>query len=165
MTSFWHPFADMARRRDAGGELVLVRGEGAHVWDDARTALPRCDRRRSGTATSATAATEIADAAAAQMRELAAYSTFGDLTNRPAAALAERVAALAPVAGSKVFLTSGGSDSIDTADQDGPPLLAAASGEPERTHPDPPRAGLPRHAHGGHVARRHPRRTRRATAR
>ena len=31
------------------------------------------------------------------MRTLAAYSTFGDLTNRPALDLAERVAALAPV--------------------------------------------------------------------
>ncbi len=37
------------------------------------------------------------------------------MTNRPASELAERVATLAPVAGSKVFLTSGGSDSIDTA--------------------------------------------------
>ena len=59
--------------------------------------------------------TEIADAAAAQMRRLPAYSTFGDLTNRPADELASRIAALAPVPGSKVFLTSGGSDSIDTA--------------------------------------------------
>jgi putrescine---pyruvate transaminase len=58
---------------------------------------------------------EIAEAAAAQMIELPAYSTFGDMTNGPASELAERVAALAPVAGSKVFLTSGGSDSIDTA--------------------------------------------------
>jgi adenosylmethionine-8-amino-7-oxononanoate aminotransferase len=49
------------------------------------------------------------------MRELPAYSTFGDLTNPPAEALATRVAHMAPVAGSKVFLTSGGSDSIDTA--------------------------------------------------
>ena len=46
---------------------------------------------------------------------LPAYSTFGDLTNGPAEELADRVASLAPVAGSKVFLTSGGSDSIDTA--------------------------------------------------
>ena len=58
---------------------------------------------------------EIAEAAQTQLRDLPAYSTFGDLTNAPAMELAERVAALAPVEGSKVFLTSGGSDSIDTA--------------------------------------------------
>ena len=72
--------------------------------------------RPSGTATSATGAREIADAVAAQMHELAAYSTFGDLSN-PAGASSSPSGcpALAPVPDSKVFLTSGGSDSIDTA--------------------------------------------------
>jgi putrescine aminotransferase len=113
MASFWHPFADMAAV-EAGGELTLVRGEGVHVWDeagrrylDATASLWYCNvgwGRR-----------EIAEAVAAQMIDLPSYSTFGDMTNRPASELAERVATLAPVAGSKVFLTSGGSDSIDTA--------------------------------------------------
>jgi putrescine aminotransferase len=110
---FWHPFADMAAL-EAGGELVLVRGDGAHVWDDAG--------RRYHDATAALwycnvgfGRTEIADAVSAQMRELPSYSAFGDLSNRPAAELAERIAAFAPVPGSKVFFTSGGSDSVDTA--------------------------------------------------
>jgi putrescine---pyruvate transaminase len=113
MSSLWHPFADMAAVQESG-ELVLVRGEGARVWDEAGTryldataSLWYCNvgwGRR-----------EIAQAVAAQMELLPAYSTFGDMTNRPASELAERVAALAPVPGSKVFLTSGGSDSIDTA--------------------------------------------------
>jgi putrescine---pyruvate transaminase len=113
MSSFWHPFADMGAV-EAGGELTIVRGDGVYVWDDsgrryldATASLWYCNvgwGRR-----------EIAEAAAAQMVELPAYSTFGDMTNRPASELAERVAALAPMAGSKVFLTSGGSDSIDTA--------------------------------------------------
>ena len=59
--------------------------------------------------------TELADAAAAQMRKVAAYSTFGDYVTAPTVELAERLAGIAPVPGSKVFLTSGGSDSIDTA--------------------------------------------------
>jgi len=113
MSSLWHPFADMAAvQRD--GELTLVRGRGAHVWDDAG--------RRYLDATASLwycnvgwGRTEIADAVAAQMAELPAYSTFGDIANRPATELADRVASIAPVAGSKVFLTSGGSDSIDTA--------------------------------------------------
>lgn len=111
--TFWHPFADMAAVV-AQGELILERGEGCTVWDtegrrylDATASLWYCNvgwGRR-----------EIADAVAAQMSSLPAYSTFGDLANRPALELAERVAGLAPVTGSKVFLTSGGSDSIDTA--------------------------------------------------
>jgi adenosylmethionine-8-amino-7-oxononanoate aminotransferase len=49
------------------------------------------------------------------LRKIAHFSTFGNYTNDVTNALAERLAALAPVPGSKVFLTSGGSDSIDTA--------------------------------------------------
>ena len=113
MTSFWHPFADMAAI-EAAGETTIVRGRGSHIWDaegnrylDATAGLWFCNVGH-GRA-------EIAAAADRQMRELSAYHTFGDLTNPPTAALAERVASLAPVANSKVFLTSGGSDSIDTA--------------------------------------------------
>ena len=113
MSAFWHPFADM-HSLEEHGVTTIVRGDGAYVFDDAG--------RRYLDATASLwycnvgwGRAEIADAAAEQMRELAAYSTFGDLMNRPAEALAERVAALAPVAESKVFLTSGGSDSIDTA--------------------------------------------------
>jgi adenosylmethionine-8-amino-7-oxononanoate aminotransferase len=113
VTRFWHSFADMAAvERD--GELVLDRGEGAYVWDergnrylDATAALWYCNV--------GFGREEIAEAAAAQMKRLAAYSTFGDNANRPAIELAERVAALAPMPDSRVFLTSGGSDSIDTA--------------------------------------------------
>jgi adenosylmethionine-8-amino-7-oxononanoate aminotransferase len=49
------------------------------------------------------------------MREVAAYNNYGDLTTAAASELAERVAALAPVAGSKVFFCSGGSDAVDSA--------------------------------------------------
>jgi putrescine aminotransferase len=113
MGRFWHSFADMSSI-EANGELVVERGEGVHIWDergkrylDATAALWYCNVGYGRD--------EIADAAAAQLRTLPAYTTFGDLSNRPAIELCERVAALAPVADSKVFLTSGGSDSIDTA--------------------------------------------------
>ena len=130
MTALWHPFADMgAVERD--GELVLARGQGARVWDemgreylDATAGLWFANvghGRR-----------EIADAVGAQAARLAAHHTFGDLANRPALALAERVASIAPVAGSKVFFTSGGSDSVDSAVK-----LArrywSQVGEPQRT--------------------------------
>lgn len=112
-THLWHPFADMAAV-DARGELVLASGEGAYVTDeagrrylDATASLWYCNvghGRR-----------EIADAVAAQLSVLAAYSTFGDTATRPTLDLADRLAAMAPMAGARVFFTSGGSDAVDTA--------------------------------------------------
>ncbi len=113
MGSYWHPFADMAGV-SASGPLVVASGHGAWVTDeggrrylDATAALWYCNVGH-GRA-------ELGAAAAAQMSTLAAYTTFGDYATRPTLDLAERLAAIAPVPGSKVFLTSGGSDSVDTA--------------------------------------------------
>ncbi len=113
MSTFWHSFADM-HAVQTGGELVVDRGEGVHVWDeggkryvDATAALWYCNVGYGRE--------EIAEAVHRQLSRLPAYSTFGNLSNRPAVELAERVGSFAPVEGSKVFLTSGGSDSIDTA--------------------------------------------------
>ena len=90
MTSYWHPFADMGAV-EAGGELAIVRGEGAYVFDrggtryfDATARLWYCNVGH-GRA-------EIADAAARQLRELAAYNNYGDPTTPAASELAERVA-------------------------------------------------------------------------
>src|SRR3954454_10225051 len=95
--------------------LTIVRGEGALVWDDTgreyvdvTAALWVCNIGH-GRA-------ELADAAARQMREVAAYHTFGPFTNPRAEELAQRVAALSPLDEAKVFFTAGGgSDAIDTA--------------------------------------------------
>lgn len=113
MTKLWHAFADMSVVNDKG-PFVLTRGEGIHVWDESG------NRYLDATAglwfaNVGFGRQEIADAVRAQMMELPAYSTFGDFSNPPAEMLADRVAAIAPVPGSKVFLTSGGSDSIETA--------------------------------------------------
>ena len=112
-SSFWHSFADMqAVTRD--GPLVLERGEGVHVWDttgrrylDAAAGLWNCNVGH-GRA-------EIGEAVARQVAQLATYSTFGDYSNTRAEELAERVAALAPIPDAAVFLTSGGSDAVDSA--------------------------------------------------
>ncbi len=127
---FWHPFADMGAV--AGAPFVLARGEDVWVWDE--------DGRRYLDATASLwcanvghGRPEIADAVARQLRALDTYSTFGDLANRPALELCERLAALAPAPGSRVFLGSGGGDAIETAAK-----VARAgfqlSGQPERTH-------------------------------
>ena len=98
----------------SGHELVLARGEGAYLFDesgrrlfDAPASLWYCNVGH-GRA-------EIADAVAAQMRQLEAYSNFEHLATRPTLDLAERVAAMTPLGDAKVFFTSGGSDAIETA--------------------------------------------------
>jgi adenosylmethionine-8-amino-7-oxononanoate aminotransferase len=113
MGALWHPFSDMgAVERD--GEFVVSRGDGAYVFD------PEGNRYLDATAglwftNVGHGRQELAEAAAEQMSKVAAYSTFGDYVTEPTVALAERLAGIAPVPGSKVFFTSGGSDSVDTA--------------------------------------------------
>lgn len=129
-TRLWHPFADMRAVR--GHEVVIVRGEGVWVWDDAGrryldgTASLWCVNVGHGRS-------EIIEAVREQMGTLATYHTFGAFANEPARRLAERLSALAPLDDPRVFLTSGGGDSIDTAAK-----LArryfALTGEGERTH-------------------------------
>jgi putrescine aminotransferase len=129
-TRFWHPFADMGSVSQH--ELLIERGEGVWVYDS------EGNRYLDGTASLWYAnighgREEIADAVAAQMRKLEAYSTFGDFGNRPANELCERLAAVAPMEDARVFLGSGGGDAIDTAAK-----IArrhwVLSGHPERMH-------------------------------
>jgi putrescine---pyruvate transaminase len=111
-TRFWHPFADMGAVSQS--ELVIERGEGVYVFD------ADGNRYLDGTASLWYAnlghsRPEIAEAVAAQLNTLPAYSTFGDFANRPSNELCERLAALAPMDDARVFLASGGGDAIDTA--------------------------------------------------
>jgi putrescine aminotransferase len=128
--TFWHPFATMGSVKSS--QLVLARGEDVWVWDEQ-------DRRYfDGTASLWYAnighgRPEVIDAIVAQARKLETYSAFGDFSNRPALDLCERLGDLAPGEGWKVFLTSGGGDSVDSA------LKLArrfhvAHGEPDRVH-------------------------------
>jgi putrescine---pyruvate transaminase len=113
VTRFWHPVADM-HAVAASGELILDRAEGTHVWDengkrylDATAGLWYCNV--------GFGRAEIADAVAAQLRKLPAYSHYGDFSSRPTSDLAERVARIAPMEDAVVFFTSGGGESIETA--------------------------------------------------
>src|SRR4051812_2795906 len=127
---FWHPFADMGAV--SRSELVIERGEGVYVFDS------QGNRYLDATASLWYAnlgygRDEIADAVSAQMRKLAAYSTFGDFGNRPANELTTRLADRAPMDDARVFLGSGGGDAIDTAAK-----IArrhwVLKGQPERLH-------------------------------
>jgi putrescine---pyruvate transaminase len=108
---FWNGFANMSSLRP----VVIEGGEGATVFDT--TGRRYLDATASlWYANVGHGRTELADAAAAQMRKLAVYQTFEPFSNLPAEALARRVAEIAPVRDAKVFFTpGGGSDAIDTA--------------------------------------------------
>jgi putrescine aminotransferase len=112
MTRFWHPVSDM-HAVSQKGELILERGEGCHLWDE------EGNRYLDSTgglwyANVGYGRGEIADAAAAQMRKLHAYSHYGDVSSRPTTDLAERISSIAPMDDAAVFFTSGGGESIET---------------------------------------------------
>ncbi|HEY2506796.1 MAG TPA: aspartate aminotransferase family protein [Streptosporangiaceae bacterium] len=110
--AMWNPFASMPAV--AGHQVQIVRGEGATVYDadgraylDAIASLWYCNVGYGRT--------ELGDAAAVQMHQIAGYQTYEAFSNKPAEELAERVAALSPIDGAKVFFTpGGGSDAVDT---------------------------------------------------
>jgi len=124
---FLHPFA-----RPASTDFTtVVRGEGAAVFDadgkryvDALASLWFCGVGH-GRAS-------IADAIAAQARTLAAFHTFERFTNEPAEALCAALAQLAPMPDARVFLTSSGSEAVDSAMKLAR-LAHVRAGSPERT--------------------------------
>src|SRR6202007_2550499 len=92
---------------------VIVRGEGCYVYDelgkrylDGLAAL-YCVNVGHGRA-------EIADAAAAQARELGFYTNWS-YAHPASIELATRLAALAPGDLNRVFFTSGGSEAVESA--------------------------------------------------
>ena len=115
-SALWHGFADMGAVTRTG-PFVVSRGEGAHIWD--RDGNKYLDATAGLWFTNGLPFVVVeckdASAVAAQLGSLAHYSNFGDFVPETTLALAERLGKIAPVVGSKVFFTSGGSDSIDTA--------------------------------------------------
>jgi putrescine---pyruvate transaminase len=110
----WNGYGNMAGL-SAGGLVTITGGSGSTVTDsggrsylDALASLWYCNIGHGRT--------EVADAAAAQLRQLATYQVFETFSNVPAEALARRVSDLSPLTDAKVFFTpGGGSDAIDTA--------------------------------------------------
>lgn len=128
--ALWHPFADMGSVD--GDRMVITRGAGSYVWDDAG--------RRYFDATASLwyanfghGRPEITEAVTKQLQVLDSYNLFGYNANEPAIELADRVAALAPEPGSKVFFGSGGGDVVDTAVKLARAYFAQ-TGRPEKVH-------------------------------
>jgi 4-aminobutyrate--pyruvate transaminase len=107
-----HPYANLVALRESG-PLVLERGKGVFVYDtEGRPYLEGmaglwCAALGYGNE-------ELVEAAAAQMRKLSFAHLFTGLSHDPAIELAERIKELAPVATSKVFFCSSGSEANDT---------------------------------------------------
>lgn len=125
-SSFLHPFARPSRE----DFIRLVSGNGSTVTDadgndylDAMASLWYCNvghGRR-----------EIAEATAAQMTTLEAYSCFDPFTNERAEELTARVADLAPIDDGRVFLCGSGSEAVDTAMKIAR-LTQVLAGDPDR---------------------------------
>jgi adenosylmethionine-8-amino-7-oxononanoate aminotransferase len=111
-TALWSPQAHMPTVTE--DRLTIVRGEGARIQTDEGQWLLDATAGL-WHANIGHGRARLADAAAAQMRRLETYHTFGRIANDQAIALAERVAALGPISDAKVFWASGGSDAVDTA--------------------------------------------------
>ena len=125
--AFLHPFAKPSRE----SFIRLVRGQGASVFTadgreliDGMASLWYCaigHGRR-----------EMAEAVAAQMTTLEAYSAFDPFTTEPADEVSARIAALSPVEGARVFLCGSGSEAVDSAMKLAR-LAHVQAGHPERT--------------------------------
>lgn len=108
----FHPFTN-AREHERLGPLTMVAGQGSTLTDthgreylDAMAGL-WCVNIGYGNG-------EMADAMAAQTRQLAFYHAFASMGNEPVARLAQRLIAMAPGEMSKVFFGNSGSDANDT---------------------------------------------------
>jgi putrescine---pyruvate transaminase len=108
-----HPWTNFGPfERD--GSLVISRGEGCYLWDEAgRQYLDAvggmwCTNVGLGRK-------EMAQAIAEQVERLAFSNSFVDVTNEPSARLSAKLASLAPFDLNRVHLTTGGSTAVDTA--------------------------------------------------
>jgi 4-aminobutyrate--pyruvate transaminase len=107
-----HPNTNLAAFHESG-PLVLVRGEGIHVWDDRGnryieamaglwcTALGYGDE-------------ELAAVAYEQIKKLSFTHLFTGKSHEPGLKLAARLASMAPFAATRVFFGNSGSDANDT---------------------------------------------------
>jgi putrescine---pyruvate transaminase len=127
VSAFLHPFAKPTRT----DFRTLVRGQGAVVYDnqgnqyiDGMASLWYCAVGHGRS--------DMAESIARQAGTLAAYSTFDPFTNEPAEQLAEKLVSIGPMKDARVFFTSSGSESVDTAMKLAR-LAHVQAGQPERT--------------------------------
>ncbi len=124
-----HPYARPTKRDDT--YIRIVRGSGAHVYDD--QGRDYIDGMASlWYANVGYGRQEITEAVAAQMQHIAAFHCFEPFTNAPAEQIAARVSDLVPIDDARVFLTSSGSEAVDSAIKIAR-VAHARAGHPERS--------------------------------
>jgi putrescine aminotransferase len=106
------PFSDYQQLSD-NGPRIIVKGDGVYVWDSEGNKI------LDGMAGLWCAAIgygrhELADAAAAQMKQLPFYNTFFMTAHPPVLELAKAIAELTPAGMNHVFFTGSGSEGNDT---------------------------------------------------
>ncbi|RYG73700.1 aspartate aminotransferase family protein [Lentibacillus lipolyticus] len=111
---FIHPTSSIQQQQANGPKVIMDKGEGIYLTDingnaymDAMSSLWNVNIGHGQE--------ELADAAAEQMKQLAFSSAFSTFSHKPAIQLAEKIASIAPAGLNAVFLTSGGSESNDSA--------------------------------------------------
>jgi len=108
-----HPYTDLKAHLETG-PLVITRGKGVRVWDEAGKEYIECiaglwcaalgfDNER------------LVEAAARQMRKLPFYHSFTAKSHEPMIDLSEMLIERAPVPMSKVFFANSGSEANDSA--------------------------------------------------
>lgn len=127
---FWNPFSNMAETFERG-RVVFTGGEGCYLTDAAGN---RYFDASGGLWYNAVGhgRQEIAAAIGRQAGRLAACTSFDVYSADVTLAVADRIGALTPVPDPRVFLTSGGSDSVESAGK----IIRrhfGLRGEPERT--------------------------------
>ena len=107
-----HP-ATNARKHERTGPVVMARGSGIHVYDDAGTPYIEA---MAGLWSVAVGFGEprLVEAAARQMSRLPYYHSFSGKSCEPTIDLAERLVAMSPPGLDRVFFTNSGSEANDT---------------------------------------------------
>ncbi len=137
-----HPYTDL-RAHEEAGPVVITRGKGVRVWDDAGKSYI------DGVAGLWCAALgfgneRLVQAAEAQMRKLPFYHAFAAKSHEPMIDLAEMLIERAPVPMSKVFFANSGSEANDSAIKM-VWYFNNALGRHEEEEAHRPRQGLSRH--------------------
>ena len=109
----WMHFTRHSTYEEGGHVPIIVKGDGAYIWDD------QGRKYLDGLAGLFTVQmghgrTELAEAAAAQAKELAFFPIWS-YAHPQAIKLAERLADMAPGDLNRVFFTSGGGEAVETA--------------------------------------------------
>ncbi|HVR32954.1 MAG TPA: aminotransferase class III-fold pyridoxal phosphate-dependent enzyme [Acidimicrobiia bacterium] len=110
MSAFLHPFSPPRMSEF----VTIVGGEGAEVWDTGG------NRYIDGMASLwymnvGHGHPRMIEAITSQARALASYHTFAPFSNVPAETLADTIIELSPFARGRVFLTTSGSEAVDSA--------------------------------------------------